>query len=87
LAAHSSTSEPPTPGPMAEPPVDGIGHAEAARILACQRRTVVCVKSAACCRQEECARGLSRADGEALACACIHRGFCRRRSKIERFRR
>jgi hypothetical protein len=55
---------------MAEPPVDGIGHAEAARILACHRWTVGGYVKTGRLRSagKNVRRGLSRADVEALAC-------------------
>jgi hypothetical protein len=54
---------------MAGPPVDGIGHAEAAGILACHRWTVgVYVKTGRLRSGEDVRCGLPRADVDALAC-------------------
>jgi hypothetical protein len=55
---------------MAEPPVDGIGHAEAARMLACHRWTVGAYVKTGRLRSagKNVRRGLSRTDVEAPAC-------------------
>jgi hypothetical protein len=55
---------------MTEPPVDGIGQAEAARILACHRWNVGEYVKTGRLRSagRNVRRGLSRADVEALTC-------------------